>query len=104
MAPAEAAAQALRWLQAQGARQIYLKYCSTFGSTPADNIGPVTEVLMEALMEALGCDFTITTASGQPAGSVIHTHSTSLVACSLKAFEAKGSLDGEADLLPRRTS
>lgn len=103
MAPAEAVAQslqALRWLQAQGARQIYLKYCSTFGSTPADNIGPVTE----ALMEALGCDFTITAASGQPAGSVIHTHSTSLVACSLKAFEAKGSLDGEADLLPRHTS
>jgi 3-dehydrotetronate 4-kinase len=48
---------ALRWLQAQGARQIYFKYCSTFDSTPAGNIGPVAE----ALMQALGCDFTIAT-------------------------------------------
>lgn len=57
---AEAVAQsldALRWLQAQGARQIYFKYCSTFDSTPAGNIGPVTD----ALMEALGCGFTIAT-------------------------------------------
>jgi uncharacterized protein YgbK (DUF1537 family) len=60
VAPAEAVAQslaALRWLQAQGARQIYFKYCSTFDSTPQGNIGPVTE----ALMEALGTDFTIAT-------------------------------------------
>ncbi len=48
---------ALAWLRAQGARQIYFKYCSTFDSTPAGNIGPVTE----ALMDALGCDFTIAT-------------------------------------------
>jgi len=56
----EAVAQslaALRWLQAQGARQIYFKYCSTFDSTPRGNIGPVTE----ALMEAMGCDFTVAT-------------------------------------------
>lgn len=49
---AEAVAQsldALRWLQAQGVRQIYFKYCSTFDSTPAGNIGPVTEALMDAL-------------------------------------------------------
>lgn len=46
---------ALRWLQGQGARQVYFKYCSTFDSTPAGNIGPVTE----ALMDALGTDFTI---------------------------------------------
>jgi uncharacterized protein YgbK (DUF1537 family) len=60
VAPAEAVAQsldALRWLQAQGARQIYFKYCSTFDSTPQGNIGPVTE----ALMDALHCDFTIAT-------------------------------------------
>jgi len=60
IAPAEAIAQsldALRWLQAQGAQQIYFKYCSTFDSTPQGNIGPVTE----ALMEVLGCDFTIAT-------------------------------------------
>ncbi|WP_298930013.1 3-oxo-tetronate kinase [uncultured Ramlibacter sp.] len=49
--------QALRWLQAQGAQQIYFKYCSTFDSTAAGNIGPVAE----ALMDALGTDFTIAT-------------------------------------------
>jgi uncharacterized protein YgbK (DUF1537 family) len=49
--------QALRWLREHGAQQIYFKYCSTFDSTPAGNIGPVTE----ALMDALGCDFTIAT-------------------------------------------
>ena len=57
---AEAVAQsleALRWLQAQGAQQIYFKYCSTFDSTPEGNIGPVTE----ALMDALGTRFTIAT-------------------------------------------
>ena len=59
-AAAQAVAQsleALRWLQGQGAQQIYFKYCSTFDSTPEGNIGPVTE----ALMDALGCDFTIAT-------------------------------------------
>ncbi|HZQ62074.1 MAG TPA: 3-oxo-tetronate kinase, partial [Casimicrobiaceae bacterium] len=48
---------ALRWLREAGARQIYFKYCSTFDSTPRGNIGPVTE----ALMDALGADFTIAT-------------------------------------------
>jgi uncharacterized protein YgbK (DUF1537 family) len=46
---------ALEWLRARGCRQIYFKYCSTFDSTPGGNIGPVTE----ALMNTLGCDFTI---------------------------------------------
>jgi len=60
IAPAQAVAQsldALRWLRAQGARQIYFKYCSTFDSTAQGNIGPVTE----ALMDALATDFTIAT-------------------------------------------
>lgn len=60
IAPADAVAQslaALRWLQAEGAQQIYFKYCSTFDSTPEGNIGPVTE----ALMDALDTDFTIAT-------------------------------------------
>jgi len=48
---------ALTWLKAQGAAQIYFKYCSTFDSTPEGNIGPVTE----ALMDALNCKFTIAT-------------------------------------------
>jgi uncharacterized protein YgbK (DUF1537 family) len=55
---AEAVAQslaAMRALRAAGARQIYFKYCSTFDSTPAGNIGPVTD----ALMQALGADFAI---------------------------------------------
>lgn len=46
---------ALAWLSHQGAGQIYFKYCSTFDSTPKGNIGPVTD----ALMDALGTDFTI---------------------------------------------
>ena len=49
--------EALKWLKAHGAEQIYFKYCSTFDSTPAGNIGPVTE----ALMDALNCKFTIAT-------------------------------------------
>lgn len=60
IAAAEAVGQslaALRWLQAQGGRQFFFKYCSTFDSTPAGNIGPVTE----ALMDDLGADFTIAT-------------------------------------------
>jgi uncharacterized protein YgbK (DUF1537 family) len=52
---------ALRWLQAQDAQQIYFKYCSTFDSTPRGNIGPVTEALMDALAGLEGADFTIAT-------------------------------------------
>ena len=44
---------ALRWLQGAGARQIYFKYCSTFDSTPAGNIGPVAEALLDALQAPL---------------------------------------------------
>ena len=40
---------ALQWLKAQGAEQIYFKYCSTFDSTAEGNIGPVTDALMQAL-------------------------------------------------------
>ncbi|HEX2116459.1 MAG TPA: four-carbon acid sugar kinase family protein, partial [Alphaproteobacteria bacterium] len=47
--------EALRALQAAGAKQIFFKYCSTFDSTPAGNIGPVAD----ALLDALGADFTI---------------------------------------------
>ncbi|MGO4855334.1 3-oxo-tetronate kinase [Phaeovulum sp. W22_SRMD_FR3] len=48
----EAVAQsvaALHWLKAQGCQQIIFKYCSTFDSTPAGNIGPVGEALAAAL-------------------------------------------------------
>ncbi|MEM6619283.1 MAG: 3-oxo-tetronate kinase, partial [Pseudomonadota bacterium] len=49
---AEAVAQslaALAWLRAQGCRQFFFKYCSTFDSTPDGNIGPVADALAEAL-------------------------------------------------------
>jgi 3-dehydrotetronate 4-kinase len=46
---------ALDWLQRAGAQQILFKYCSTFDSTDAGNIGPVAE----ALMTALDADFTL---------------------------------------------
>ena len=46
---------ALAWLREAGARQILFKYCSTFDSTDEGNIGPVAE----ALMDALGTDFTL---------------------------------------------
>lgn len=49
---AEAVAQslaALDWLRAQGCEQILFKYCSTFDSTDAGNIGPVAEALAAAL-------------------------------------------------------
>jgi hypothetical protein len=58
VAASEAVAQslaALQWFRRHGTRQIYFKYCSTFHSTPAGNIGPVTD----ALMDALGTGFTI---------------------------------------------
>jgi uncharacterized protein YgbK (DUF1537 family) len=46
---------ALRWLRGAGARQLLFKYCSTFDSTDAGNIGPVGD----ALLDALGADFTL---------------------------------------------
>jgi uncharacterized protein YgbK (DUF1537 family) len=67
---AEAVAQslsALDWLQAMGCSQVYFKYCSTFDSTPKGNIGPVTD----ALMHALGTDFTIACPAFPEAGRSI---------------------------------
>jgi uncharacterized protein YgbK (DUF1537 family) len=46
---------ALEWLQARGCEQIFFKYCSTFDSTAAGNIGQVSE----ALLGKLGSDFTL---------------------------------------------
>jgi uncharacterized protein YgbK (DUF1537 family) len=56
--PRDAVAQsleALDWLRRGNVRQVYFKYCSTFDSTDAGNIGPVAD----ALMDALGARFTI---------------------------------------------
>jgi uncharacterized protein YgbK (DUF1537 family) len=49
---------AMHWLQQQGVQQLYFKYCSTFDSTPAGNIGPVTDALLDAL-HGPGQGFTI---------------------------------------------
>lgn len=46
---------ALEWLRARGCEQIFFKYCSTFDSTAAGNIGQVSE----ALLARLGSDFTL---------------------------------------------
>lgn len=45
----EQSLRALHWLEAQGCRQFVFKYCSTFDSTPAGNIGPVASALAKAL-------------------------------------------------------
>lgn len=59
---------ALAWLQRAGARQILFKYCSTFDSTDEGNIGPVAE----ALMGALGTDFTLFCPAFPEAGRTIY--------------------------------
>jgi uncharacterized protein YgbK (DUF1537 family) len=74
VAPAMAMEQSLgacRWLQQQGAEQIYFKICSTFDSTAAGNIGPV----IEALMDELHCGFSIATPAFPENGrTVVHGH------------------------------
>ena len=40
--------KAVRWLEQHGAEQLYLKYCSTFDSTPEGNIGPDIDAVLEA--------------------------------------------------------
>lgn len=40
---------AFRWLREQGAKQLYLKYCSTFDSTTQGNIGPVADAVLQEL-------------------------------------------------------
>ena len=51
----QASLAALARLRSAGCTRFYFKVCSTFDSTPRGNIGPVAE----ALMAALGTDFTI---------------------------------------------
>jgi 3-dehydrotetronate 4-kinase len=67
----EQSLRACRWLRQQGAGQIYFKICSTFDSTPAGNIGPV----IEALMDELECSFSIATPAFPENGrTVVHGH------------------------------
>ncbi|WP_085992118.1 3-oxo-tetronate kinase [Oceanobacillus senegalensis] len=41
--------EAISWLKEKGAQQFYVKYCSTFDSTPEGNIGPICDAVMEEL-------------------------------------------------------
>mgnify|MGYP001600913640 FL=1 len=50
---------ALDWLRGQGCRQFFFKYCSTFDSTDAGNIGPVAEALLDALAHGGEGDFAV---------------------------------------------
>lgn len=45
----ETSTQAARTLVAHGCEQLYFKYCSTFDSSPAGNIGPVADALASEL-------------------------------------------------------
>jgi 3-dehydrotetronate 4-kinase len=45
----EQSLRALHFLQSIGVQRYFFKYCSTFDSTPAGNIGPVAEALADAL-------------------------------------------------------
>jgi uncharacterized protein YgbK (DUF1537 family) len=65
IAAADAIAQslaALDWLRAQGCRQFFFKYCSTFDSTDAGNIGQVADALLDVLSsEGAGLTMGLTT-------------------------------------------
>ena len=47
----DASLRALERLRREGCERFYVKYCSTFDSTPGGNIGPVAEAVMDALGE-----------------------------------------------------
>ncbi|OML06590.1 3-oxo-tetronate kinase [Yersinia pestis] len=62
----------LQWLkECAQARQIYFKYCSTFDSTPAGNIGQVSDALMSAagVQQLVHCP-----ALPQNKRTVVHAH------------------------------
>src|SRR5947208_9491546 len=45
----QASLEALHRLRELGVAQVFFKYCSTFDSTPAGNIGPVADMLLDEL-------------------------------------------------------
>ena len=45
----EESLKAIKYLESINASQYYIKYCSTFDSTPEGNIGPVNDAIMEYL-------------------------------------------------------
>ncbi len=58
---------ALSLLQQHGVDQVYLKYCSTFDSTPRGNIGPV----LDALAAQTHADVVLTTPSSPMHGRIV---------------------------------
>ncbi|EFL28002.1 type III effector HopAN1 [Streptomyces himastatinicus ATCC 53653] len=64
----DASLAAQRWLSSRGAAQIYVKYCSTFDSTPKGNIGPVTD----ALLDAMGATVTLACPASPPNGRTVY--------------------------------
>lgn len=63
---------ALVWLREQGCRQFFFKYCSTFDSTDAGNIGPVAEALLDALADLPGSGFTIACPAFPESGRTVY--------------------------------
>ncbi len=59
---------ALAWLKSLGCKQFYFKYCSTFDSTDAGNIGPVAD----ALMRELNAPFAIACPAFPEAGRTVY--------------------------------
>ena len=43
--------KAVKWLLSYGAQYIYIKYCSTFDSTPLGNIGPICDAVLDLMGE-----------------------------------------------------
>ena len=62
---------AVRWLLGQGVERLYVKYCSTFDSTPAGNIGPVLDAVLDVAGERLTV---LCPASPEHGRTVFHGH------------------------------
>jgi 3-dehydrotetronate 4-kinase len=74
-APVEQAAAestaVVRWLNQRGVERIYVKYCSTFDSTPAGNIGPIIDATLTELGETATV---LCPASPEHGRTVFHGH------------------------------
>jgi 3-dehydrotetronate 4-kinase len=72
MAPARVAVEdalaAHGWLAQRGAERFYFKYCSTFDSTDAGNIGPIAE----ALLTATGAPLTVVCPAAPEHGRTVY--------------------------------
>lgn len=77
--------QALQLAQALGPCVLAIKYCSTFDSTPAGNIGPTIEVALDAL----GTDFTIALPALPISGSDGCVHHRDFIATLSRWFDCR---------------